>query len=52
MAQWQPPEVSVAPEAKSGGFLDELSRSAYNFVQGGIAGGIGAYVRNSLTITH
>ncbi|ORX36058.1 putative mitochondrial inner membrane protein [Kockovaella imperatae] len=42
-AKWQPPEVSITPEVKEGGLLEEIGRSTYNFVQGGIAGGIGAY---------
>ncbi|KAK1926724.1 putative mitochondrial inner membrane protein [Papiliotrema laurentii] len=44
-AKWQPPAASTAPEkAVSQGFLGELAQSTYNFIQGGIAGGIGAYV--------
>ncbi|WVF70310.1 hypothetical protein IAT40_005099 [Kwoniella sp. CBS 6097] len=43
-AKWQPPEVSVTPQATiAGGFLSGLAQSTYSFIQGGIAGGIGAY---------
>ncbi|WVQ70836.1 hypothetical protein IAR50_000361 [Cryptococcus sp. DSM 104548] len=43
--QWQPPDVAIAPEAglKSNGFLGEAAQSTYNFIQGGIAGGLGAF---------
>lgn len=46
MAKWQPPQLSTAPTsaAAGNGFLGELARSTYNFIQGGIAGGIGATV--------
>lgn len=43
--QWQPPVLTSTPEqATSGSFLGELGQSTYNFIQGGIAGGLGAYV--------
>ncbi|WVN89861.1 uncharacterized protein L203_105091 [Cryptococcus depauperatus CBS 7841] len=44
-AKWQPPDVALIHEKtlKSGGFLAEMAQSTYNFIQGGIAGGIGAY---------
>lgn len=44
--QWQPPETASIkqPSTVSGGFLAEAAQSTYNFVQGGIAGGLGAYV--------
>ncbi|OCF41845.1 solute carrier family 25 (mitochondrial aspartate/glutamate transporter), member 12/13 [Kwoniella heveanensis CBS 569] len=43
-AKWQPPEASVAPQVTvTGGFLSGLAQSTYSFIQGGIAGGIGAY---------
>lgn len=44
--QWQPPETAGTkqPSTISGGFLAEAAQSTYNFIQGGIAGGIGAYV--------
>ncbi|ORY32278.1 putative mitochondrial inner membrane protein [Naematelia encephala] len=44
-AKWQPPQQTFQAEKKvSGTFLQEFANSVYNFVQGGIAGGIGAYV--------
>ena len=45
-AKWQPPQLSSAPAnvVAGNGFLGELARSTYNFIQGGIAGGIGATV--------
>ncbi|WVO19986.1 uncharacterized protein IAS62_001276 [Cryptococcus decagattii] len=44
-AKWQPPETAGTkqPSTISGGFLAEAAQSTYNFIQGGIAGGIGAY---------
>nr|ODN87653.1 solute carrier family 25 (mitochondrial aspartate/glutamate transporter), member 12/13 [Cryptococcus depauperatus CBS 7855] len=44
-AKWQPPDVALIHEKtlKSGGFLAEMAQSTYNFIQGGVAGGIGAY---------
>ncbi|WVQ82660.1 hypothetical protein IAT38_004792 [Cryptococcus sp. DSM 104549] len=43
-AKWQPPDVAVTPQATiSGGILSEMAQSTYNFLQGGVAGGIGAY---------
>ncbi|AAW42258.1 mitochondrial inner membrane protein, putative [Cryptococcus deneoformans JEC21] len=44
-AKWQPPETASIkqPSTVSGGFLAEAAQSTYNFVQGGIAGGLGAY---------
>lgn len=47
--QWQPPQLSTAPASKvaGNGFVGELLRSSYNFIQGGIAGGIGATVSDS-----
>jgi solute carrier family 25 aspartate/glutamate transporter 12/13 len=42
--QWQPPQVALTPEGTKGTFLGELAQSTYNFVQGGIAGGLGAFV--------
>ncbi|WWC86396.1 uncharacterized protein L201_001272 [Kwoniella dendrophila CBS 6074] len=44
-AKWQPPEAAVQPAVTtSRSFLSQLGQSAYGFVLGGIAGGIGAYV--------
>ncbi|GFZ43677.1 Aspartate-glutamate carrier 1 [Saitozyma sp. JCM 24511] len=43
-AKWQPPHIAVAPETTTkGSFLGELAQSTYNFIQGGIAGGLGAF---------
>lgn len=43
--QWQPPQASVqTAQTTSASFLSQLTESTYNFVQGGIAGGIGAFV--------
>ncbi|UOH80245.1 hypothetical protein LQV05_002896 [Cryptococcus neoformans] len=44
-AKWQPPETASIkqPTTVSGGFLAEAAQSTYNFIQGGIAGGLGAY---------
>ncbi|KAL7424767.1 mitochondrial aspartate-glutamate transporter agc1 [Cryptotrichosporon argae] len=44
-AKWQPPEMQAAPveKAVSSTLLNDAAQSVYNFVQGGIAGGIGAY---------
>ncbi|KAL1408030.1 mitochondrial aspartate-glutamate transporter agc1 [Vanrija albida] len=42
-AKWQPPTASPVEAAQKRGFLAELGQSTWNFVQGGIAGGIGAF---------
>ncbi|KAK4683810.1 hypothetical protein P7C73_g6410, partial [Tremellales sp. Uapishka_1] len=42
-ARWQPPQAVTQEKALTGSFLSELGRSTYNFIQGGIAGGIGAF---------
>ncbi|WVW82453.1 hypothetical protein I302_104463 [Kwoniella bestiolae CBS 10118] len=44
-AKWQPPEAAIKPEVTATrSVLSQLGQSAYGFVLGGIAGGIGAYV--------
>lgn len=44
-AKWQPPDSSLSPmlQPTSSTFLSDLLQSTYNFVQGGIAGGVGAF---------
>ena len=47
--QWQPPQASFQVEnTTQRSFLNQLAEAVYNFVQGGIAGGIGAFVRVTL----
>ena len=44
-AKWQPPQAVAQPEqTTSTSFLSDLAESTYHFIQGGIAGGLGAYV--------
>lgn len=46
--QWQPPAAATeTAKVGSQGVLGELAQSTYNFIQGGIAGGLGAYVSSS-----
>lgn len=42
-ANWNPPTDTVPDVKPSRGFVHELGQSTWNFVQGGIAGGIGAF---------
>ena len=49
ISQWQPPQAAEQPETVvATSFLSQLAESSYNFVQGGIAGGIGAFVSGEI----